>query len=177
MFAPILLALVVVPLVELYIIIQVGQEIGPLPTILALIAVSIVGTWLLKREGTATWNRLRAALARGEMPTNEATDGALILFGGALLLTPGFLTDVVGLLLILPPTRAAVKGSARRFLGGWAMRRMGRAGAAGRVVYDARVTRSRPGGNGVHDPSSRTPAPRSPSLPSPDDEDDSPDKA
>lgn len=176
MFAPILLALLVVPLIELYVIIQVGQQIGAVPTILALIAVSVLGTWLLKREGSATWRRLQAALQRGEMPTNEATDGALILFGGALLLTPGFLTDAVGLLLILPPTRAAVKGSARRFLGAWAMRRMGRAGTAGRVVYDAKVTRSRSTPPASERPSS-TPAPSSPSLPSPDDEGGSRDKA
>lgn len=174
MFAPIVLALLIVPLAELYILIQVGRQIGPLSTILALIAVSILGTWLLKREGSATWNRLRVALARGEMPTNEATDGALILLGGALLLTPGFLTDAVGLLLILPPSRAALKGTARRFLGAWAMRRMGRAGASGRVVYDAKVTRARAAPS---DPSSPTPAPSSPSLPPPDDEAGSRDRA
>ncbi|HJR45370.1 MAG TPA: FxsA family protein [Actinomycetota bacterium] len=165
MFGPILLALLIVPLIELYVIIQVGEQIGVLPTILTLIAISVIGTWLLKREGSATWTRLQAALGRGEMPANEVVDGALILFGGALLLTPGFVTDIVGLLLILPPTRAALKGSARRFLGGWAARRMGRAGTAGRITYETRVTGER----------SSRPTPTAPSLQHPDDEDGSPD--
>jgi UPF0716 protein FxsA len=100
------LAFIVVPLVELYVIIQVGQVIGPLPTIALLLFVSIAGAWLVKREGMRAWRRFRDALNAPRMPTQEVIDGALVLFAGALMLTPGFLTDIVGLLLLLPPTRA-----------------------------------------------------------------------
>ncbi|MGH8901282.1 MAG: FxsA family protein [Egibacteraceae bacterium] len=100
------LAFIVIPLVELYVIIQVGQVIGALPTIVLLLFVSITGAWLCKREGLRAWKRFRAALDEPRIPTEEVVDGALVLFGGALMLTPGFLTDIVGLLLVLPPTRA-----------------------------------------------------------------------
>ena len=82
-------------------------------------------------------------MARGQVPTKEATDGALILFGGALLLTPGFVTDAFGILLLLPPTRALVKSSFRKLFAGWAVRRAGSTGK----VYSATVTRvqRRPG--------------------------------
>ena len=107
--ALLVLALVVVPLVELYVLIQVGQELGALPTIAALVVVSLVGAALLRREGRRTWQAFRDATARGRVPGREVADGALVLFGGALLLTPGFVTDLVGLLLVLPPTRAVVR--------------------------------------------------------------------
>jgi UPF0716 protein FxsA len=110
--------------------------VGVLETIGLLILVSIAGTWLLKQQGSAAWLRLQETLARGEMPTTEVVDGALILFGGALLLTPGFLTDVVGLTLLLPPTRAVVKRVAVRFLGRMARRRFGVP-----RIYNARVVR------------------------------------
>lgn len=100
------LAFIVVPLVELYVIIQVGQVIGALPTIALLLFVSIAGAWLVKREGMRAWRRFRDALDAPRVPTKEVIDGALVLFAGALMLTPGFLTDIVGLLLLAPPTRA-----------------------------------------------------------------------
>ena len=143
MFVPILLALVAVPLLEIFFLVQVSDQIGTLPTILLLIAMSVFGAWLVKREGRATWQRLRAAIARGEVPTKEAVDGAMILFGGALMLTPGFITDIFGLLLILPPTRASLKGGFRRVLGGWILTRAGVVGKAGRGVYAAKVVSSR----------------------------------
>lgn len=96
---------VVVPLVEIYVIIQVGQVIGPWWTILLLIADSVLGSWLVKREGSRAWEALRSALSSGRMPSRELADGALILVGGTLMLSPGFVLDVVGLLLILPVTR------------------------------------------------------------------------
>lgn len=137
---PILVALLIaVPLAELWIIVQVAETAGVPETIGLLLLVSVAGAWLLRQQGTAAWARLRAALARGEVPTKEATDGALIMLGGALLLTPGFLTDAFGLVLLLPPTRAAVKRVARRALGRWARRRV--AAAGGPRVYGARVTR------------------------------------
>ncbi|MGI8707885.1 MAG: FxsA family protein [Actinomycetota bacterium] len=110
-----MIALLVVPIAELWVILQVSDRVGVLSTIGLLILVSILGGWLLKQQGAATWRRLQATLRRGEMPTVEAIDGALILFGGALLLTPGFLTDLVGLALIFPPTRASLRGVFRRF--------------------------------------------------------------
>jgi UPF0716 protein FxsA len=133
--------LIVVPIAELYVIVQISQEIGVITTLALLIGISVAGAWLLKREGMATWARLQQTLAQGQMPTNEVTDGALILFGGALLLTPGFLTDVVGLVLLIPPTRALVKGTARKMFAGWARRRGGFVTSAGGRIYEAGVVR------------------------------------
>ncbi len=165
------LLLLAVPIAELWLIVQVGQSIGVLQTLALLIAVSVAGAWLLKREGTATWRRLREAMARGEVPTKEATDGALILLGGALLLTPGFLTDIVGLVFVLPPSRAAVKGAFRKLLGAWAVKRMGPAGYVGAKVWEARATRRRTGAT-----PSRGSSPSAPSQAALPSEDDSPDR-
>jgi UPF0716 protein FxsA len=102
-------AFIVVPIAELYVIIQVGQAIGALPTIALLLADSVLGSWLLRSQGRAAWRRFNEALAAGRAPARETADGALIIFGGALLLTPGFITDVFGLLFLLPPTRAVIR--------------------------------------------------------------------
>ncbi|MDQ3951337.1 MAG: FxsA family protein [Actinomycetota bacterium] len=131
--------LLAVPVIELAVIVQVAEEVGVFETIALLVLVSVVGAWLLKHQGSATWRSLQATSARGEAPTKEAIDGALILVGGALLLTPGFVTDAVGLLFLFPPTRAVVKGAFRRLFASWVARR---AGAAGQV-HSARVTRVR----------------------------------
>ena len=96
---------IVVPLVEIYVIIQVGQAIGPWWTILLLVLDSILGSWLIKREGSRAFGGLREALDNGRMPAKELADGALILIGGTLMLTPGFVTDGFGILMILPFTR------------------------------------------------------------------------
>lgn len=106
------------PLLELAVLIKVGTEIGVLWTIGLLIAVSVIGAALAKREGLAAWRRFQQSLARGETPTSEIADGFLILLGAALLLTPGFITDAFGLVLLLPPSRMVVKKSMRR-AGGW----------------------------------------------------------
>lgn len=146
MFGVITALLIVVPFVELIVIIQVADGIGLLPTVLLLIAISVLGAWLLGQQGVATWRRLRSTLQRGEMPTEEVTDGALILFGGALLLTPGFVTDAFGLALLFPPTRGFVKGSFKRFLSVVAVKRFGWKGAAamgGKRAHDVRVTNVR----------------------------------
>ena len=96
---------IVIPLVEIYVIIQVGQAIGPWWTILLLILDSIFGTWLIRHEGARAWQALRLALDSGRMPARELADGALILIGGTLMLAPGFVTDAFGVLMILPVTR------------------------------------------------------------------------
>lgn len=109
---------IVVPIVELYVIIQVGGEIGVLPTIAILIADSIIGAWLLRQQGRAAWVRFNQALAQSKIPHREIIDGVLIIFGGAFLLTPGFISDVFGLILLIPPTRAIVRAAATRILTG-----------------------------------------------------------
>src|SRR3954464_2794509 len=98
-------AFILVPLVEIYVIIQVGQAIGAWWTILLLVLDSIFGTWLIRHEGARAWEALRQALDSGRMPASELADGALILIGGTLMLAPGFVTDAFGILLILPFTR------------------------------------------------------------------------
>jgi UPF0716 protein FxsA len=95
-----------VPLVELYVLWQVGDAIGILPTLGLLVAASVLGGVLMRSQGRAVWRRFSAALTQRRQPAAEVIDGALVILGGALLLTPGFLTDVLGVLLLLPPTRA-----------------------------------------------------------------------
>jgi UPF0716 protein FxsA len=107
--AALFVAFVVVPLVEIYVLIQVGQVIGPWWTILLLVLDSLLGSWLIKREGGRAWQGLRTALQTGRMPARELADGALILVGGTLMLSPGFVTDAFGILLILPFTRPVAR--------------------------------------------------------------------
>jgi UPF0716 protein FxsA len=97
---------ILVPLAELYVIIQLAGAIGLIPTILLLLADSIAGTILMKSQGRAAWRRFNEATSTGRIPAREVADGALIILGGAFLLTPGFLTDIIGFLLLIPPTRA-----------------------------------------------------------------------
>jgi UPF0716 protein FxsA len=103
------LMFLVVPLVELYIIVQVASGIGILETIGLLVLVSVVGAWLVRAQGLGVLGRVQSQLSQGKLPGRELVDGLLILFAGALMLTPGFLTDAFGLLLLLPPTRAIVR--------------------------------------------------------------------
>jgi UPF0716 protein FxsA len=110
-------AFVVVPLVEIYLVIQVGQVIGPWWTILLLVVDSLLGAWLMKREGRRAWLALRTALESYRPPAKELADGALILIGGTLLLTPGFASDVVGFLLVLPFTRPVFRRLLTAYLG------------------------------------------------------------
>jgi UPF0716 protein FxsA len=117
------LAFVVVPLAEIYVLIQVGQVIGAWWTIGLLVLDSLLGTWLIKREGGRAWAALRTALGSGRMPARELSDAALILVGGTLMLSPGFVTDAFGILLILPFTRPVARRMltrvvARRLLDG-----------------------------------------------------------
>jgi UPF0716 protein FxsA len=104
-----LLAFVVVPLVELYVLIQVGQAIGVIPTLALLLLDSILGAALMRSQGRVAWRRFNQAIAAGRVPAREVLDGVLVIFGGAFLLTPGFVTDVFGVLFLLPPTRALIR--------------------------------------------------------------------
>jgi UPF0716 protein FxsA len=109
---PLLLVLlfIVVPIAELALLIQVGQLIGVWWTILLLIADAMLGSWLLKTQSRAAWRRFNDALAEGRVPHREVVDGVLVIFGGVLLLTPGFITDIFGLLFLFPPTRVLLRG-------------------------------------------------------------------
>jgi UPF0716 protein FxsA len=103
------LAFLVVPFVELFVLIQVGQVVGVWWTILLVLLVSVAGSWLVKREGWAAWRRITTRVQTGEVPGADLVDGGLILLAGALMLTPGFVTDVVALLLLFPGTRVVVR--------------------------------------------------------------------
>ena len=143
----VLLAFVVVPLVEIYVIIQVGQVIGAWWTILLLIADSVLGSWLVKREGSRAFRALRVALQEGRMPHRELADGMLVLIGGVLMVSPGFVLDVVGILAILPFTRPL----ARRALAGFVGRRLQTVGAAGFTPYAAGPSARSDGPGGHND--------------------------
>lgn len=106
----------VVPFVELFVIIQVGRAVGVVDTIAVLVLVSVVGAWLVKREGLSVLRRARERVDRGAVPGRELVDGVLILFAGALLLTPGFVTDLVAILLLVPPVRAGLRSAVVRQL-------------------------------------------------------------
>jgi UPF0716 protein FxsA len=105
-----------VPLLEIYLIVQLGQAVGPWWTILILIAAGALGSWLVKREGGRAWRALNEALSSGRMPSKELADGALVLVGGTLLVTPGFVSDVVGLFCILPLTRPVARRALARVI-------------------------------------------------------------
>jgi UPF0716 protein FxsA len=100
---------IAVPIIELAVIIEVGQVIGVWWTIGLLIADSILGSMLMRSQGRVAWRRFNEALRSGRAPAREVADGVLVIFGGALLLTPGFVTDIFGLLFLLPPTRAVIR--------------------------------------------------------------------
>jgi len=124
---PLVLLFVLVPIAELAIIIQVGQEIGVWWTIAILIADSLIGSALMRSQGRATWRRFNDAMRTGRVPAAEVLDGGLVIFGGACLLTPGFITDIFGLLLLLPPTRAVLR---RLLVRRFALRMVRHAGSA-----------------------------------------------
>ena len=125
MFVVLLLLLLGIPTAEIFFIIRVARDLGIPETIGLLVAVSIVGAWLVRRSGLGVMRQIQERLARGEIPGKELVDGLLILVGGLLMLTPGFLTDAVGLLLLVPPTRLALRAllvrrySKRIRIAGW----------------------------------------------------------
>ncbi|MEO3812548.1 FxsA family protein [Sphaerisporangium sp. B11E5] len=111
------LAFLIVPVLEIWVLIQIGQVIGGWQTVGLLILDSLLGAWLVRREGRRAWRGLQQALQSGRMPDRELADGALIVAGGALLLTPGFLTDLVGFFCVLPFTRPLARRALSWFLG------------------------------------------------------------
>jgi UPF0716 protein FxsA len=131
-----ILLFIVVPIAEIYVIIQVGQAIGALWTIALLVADSILGSMLMRSQGRQAWRRFNEAIAAGRPPAREVLDGALVIFGGAFLLAPGFLTDILGVTLLLPPTRAMI----RKLLVGAVL---GRTPAGRAAIFVNRHARSR----------------------------------
>jgi UPF0716 protein FxsA len=113
-----ILLFIVVPIAELYVILKVGDLIGILPTVALLVADSLLGSWLMRSQGRVVWRRFQETMQAGRLPHREVFDGVLVIFGGAFLITPGFLTDIIGVLLLLPPTRAIFRR--------WLVRRGGR---------------------------------------------------
>src|SRR3954451_1179187 len=107
----------IVPIVELYVIIQIGSAIGVWPTIGLLLADAVLGSLLLRHQGRGAWQRFNAALAERRFPGREVADGLLIAVGGTLLLTPGFVTDILGAIFLIPPTRAIVRRLMRGYFG------------------------------------------------------------
>jgi UPF0716 protein FxsA len=165
----VVLLFILVPIAELCVIIKVGGAIGILPTLALLIGDALLGSWLLRHQGRAAWVGLNRALAENRLPHKEVMDGVLIVFGGALLLTPGFITDIFGFILLIPPTRALVRAFAARSL----RRRMAAAGPGG-VVFTFGGSRPRtrrrpaPGGPGPGPGGARArPGPGQPDLDDP----------
>jgi UPF0716 protein FxsA len=109
---------IVVPITEIWVIIQIGHWIGLLPTLGLMLLDAILGSMLMRSQGRAAWRRFSAALSEGRVPAREVFDGGLIIFGGALLMAPGFVTDIVGALFLAPPTRSLIRR--------WIARRVGR---------------------------------------------------
>jgi UPF0716 protein FxsA len=135
------LLFLIVPIAELYVIVQVAGSLGILNTLGLLILSSIVGAWLAKREGIGLLRRIQEQLQRGQLPASDVVDGALILFAGALMVAPGFLTDLLAIVLLLPPTRALIRiALVRRFRHRIEARTFGTVGppgGRGAGVYDA----------------------------------------
>ena len=148
---------VVVPLAELYVILRVGDAIGLVPTLLILVADSLLGSWLLRSQGRAVWRRFNENLRVGRVPHREIVDGVLIIFGGAFLITPGFLTDIVGVLLLLPPTRSLFRRGLQRRLEVRAVSSFGRgSGTRTSGYYDVEGTATE------HEPPPDYPSPELP---------------
>jgi UPF0716 protein FxsA len=147
MFLVLVALFILVPIAEIAMLIWVGGQIGVLPTIALLIIDSILGAMLMRHQGRAAWMRFNTAIAEHRVPAKEVVDGGLVIFGGALLLTPGFITDIFGALFLLPPTRAVIRRLALWRIGG-------------RMIATATETMGRPGASrkrGPRDPGARQP--------------------
>jgi UPF0716 protein FxsA len=145
---------IVVGVVEISVIIQVGQWIGFLNTVGLLLLVSLIGAWLVKRQGLGVMARVREQRSAGRIPATEAFDGALILVAGVLLVIPGFVTDAFGLLLLFPPIRAVV----RRFVSRRVLREV-------EMVRSKQWTRGEPPPRQYVPPEQRPPPPPTPLPP------------
>jgi UPF0716 protein FxsA len=115
-FIKLLILFTFIPLMEFYVLLQAGQRIGAIPTIAITLLTGAVGAWLARRQGLGLLLRMQRELAAGRVPTGELLDGAMVLIGGVLLLTPGFLTDLCGLALLSPLSRQGLKYLAQCFL-------------------------------------------------------------
>jgi len=102
------LVFVTIPFIEIYLLLQIGGIVGVFPTILLVVGTAVVGAGLLRQQGLATWVRLQENLAKGELPAYEMVEGPILLVGGALLLTPGFFTDVIGFACLIPGMRRKI---------------------------------------------------------------------
>lgn len=131
----------VVPIAELYVIVQVSHGVGVPETILLLIGISVVGAWLAKLAGLSVLNRLQQTIREGRVPSAELVDGALVLFAGALMITPGFLSDCLAILLLLPPSRVLARNAL--------LRRVRRGGGLITVMAGGRRAASGPAGRHV----------------------------
>jgi UPF0716 protein FxsA len=131
----IILVFIGLPILELYVIIQVGQEIGIVPTLALLVLSSFIGAGLARSQGRAVWARFNQALAEGRIPARETFDGAMVILGGALMISPGFVTDAFAIFLLFPPTRALI----RRLVAATVVRRGG-------IVFTVGGLGSRSGG-------------------------------
>lgn len=127
-----IVAFLVVPVIEIAVIVQVGSWIGVVPTVALLLFESLLGAYLLKREGRRAWGTLRETLANGVMPDVALVDAALVLIGGTLLLTPGFVTDIVVFACVLPFTRPAIRRLVTRLI-------LRQVGSSTRLIQNRRV--------------------------------------
>lgn len=116
MLGKLLLLFTVIPVVELYLLITIGQNVGAGPTIALVLGTGFLGAWLARREGSRVLRSWQGSLARGELPKEGVISSVLVLVGGVLLVTPGVVTDVMGLLLLVPWTRRLVAGVIRKRL-------------------------------------------------------------
>jgi UPF0716 protein FxsA len=107
-FQIIFLLVLLIPFMEIYLLLTVGGIIGALPTIFMVVFTAVLGAWLLRQQGFSTWQRLQASLAKGQIPAYEIIEGPIILVGGALLLTPGFITDTMGFICLIPQFRKKI---------------------------------------------------------------------
>lgn len=116
LFSRLLALFIIVPVVELVLLVWLGGQIGFWPTVLIIVLTAVVGSWLAQREGLSAWRRVQQRLSAGQLPGTELIDGLIILLAGALLLTPGVLTDIVGLAGLFPPSRTLFRGALSRRL-------------------------------------------------------------
>jgi UPF0716 protein FxsA len=167
---------VIIPIAELVVFALVADMIGLGTTILLLIGISVLGAVLLAHQGVGTWRRLRETIRRRESPTDDLVDAGLIMVAALLLLTPGFFTDALAFLVVIPPTRRFLRATLRRIVGVIAARRFGwktsTAAVAGKKIYDVQATKRTTPGSGRPERPGQLPSEGHPSA-----EDDSPDTA